>query len=328
MGESVQEAVRLAMEAVRWEEYVPAGADVALKINLTHDMLLPGSATSPWVIEGVVQAIRKRVGEIYLVESDQVLIRCDLAFRRYNLEPLLRRYGLHWHNLSRGEYEEVERELDGVVYRFHVPKILRRLTVITLPVLKTHFRCLMSGALKNQYGCLEDERHNFHDRLAQYIGLINDEVRPVLAVMDGTVGMEGNGPKSGRPRVCDLVLASSDLVALDAVACRLMGFDPRAVEHIVLAQRLGLGSMEGIRVEGEDPEACCLHFQPPRENFVAKVEGRLRRLPGQGAIFRSGLLKFFTLGARGWYWIWYHLLEGRRFRNTVLATRYGAQYRP
>ncbi len=327
VGPSVQDSVRATLEAVDWESLIPEGADVALKVNLTHDMLMPGSNTSPWVVEGVVRTIGERVGTIYLTDADQVLIKVATAFRRSGLGPVCDKYDLKFHNLSSGRFEIVERELDGETFRFKYPEFLRGVTTITLPVLKTHFRCMITGALKNQYGCLEVARHNFHDQLSQYICLVNAEVRPALSLMDGTVGMEGDGPKSGLPRVCDLLLASADPVALDTAAARVMGFDPERIEHIVLCHREGLGRMDGIRYPGLDPAEANLNFQPPQENFVAKIEGRLRHAPGAGKIFSGGLLTFFSLGAKLWYLVWYYILTGRRRRNRILKTRYGPQFK-
>lgn len=327
VGPAVQSSVRRLLEAMDWTSRIPAGADVALKVNLTHDMLMPGSNTSPWVVEGVVQAIRERVGTITLTDADQVLIKVATAFRRSGLGPIVEKYGLKFHNLSSGPYEIVERKLRGETFRFKYPEFLRNVTTITLPVLKTHFRCMLTGALKNQYGCLEDSRHNFHDQLAQYICLVNAEVRPALSLMDGTVGMEGDGPKSGIPRVCDLLLGSADPVALDTAAARVMGFDPQQIEHIVLCHQEGLGRMDEIRYPGLDPGEVRLNFQPPRENFVARIEGRLRHAPGAGKIFSGGLLTFFSLGAKLWYRIWYYILTGRRRRNKILKTRYGPQFK-
>lgn len=327
VGPSVQDAVRELLEALNWEQYIPQGADVALKVNLTHDMLMPGSNTSPWFVEGVVQTIKDRVRSITLTDADQVLIKVATAYRRSGLGPIVEKYGLRFHNLSSGRYEIVEREVEGETFRFKYPEFLRGVTTITLPVLKTHFRCMLTGALKNQYGCLEDARHNFHDQLSQYICLINNEVKPVLSLMDGTVGMEGDGPKSGIPRVCDLVLGSPDPVALDTAAARVMGFDPEGIDHLKLCHREGLGRMDGIEYPALDPEAVELDFIPPKENFVAVIEGRLRHAPGAGKIFSGGLLTFFSLGAKLWYLVWYHLLAGRRRRNRILKTRYGPQFK-
>ena len=101
----------------------------------------------------------------------------------------------------------------------------------------------------------------------------------------------------------------------------------QGIDHLGLCQREGLGRMEGIVYPGLDPQEVQLDFQPPKENFVAVIEGRLRHAPGAGKIFSGGLLTFFSLGAKLWYLIWYYVLTGRRRRNRILKTRYGPQYK-
>ena len=106
--------------------------------------------------------------------------------------------------------------------------------MITLPLLKTHNKTTLSGAIKNQWGCLETLRHNFHPVLPEALVDLNTLVRPRFAVMDGTVGLEGDGPKSGRPKEMNVILASANLVGIDSVAAQVMGFDPSAVTHLTL----------------------------------------------------------------------------------------------
>ena len=81
-------------------------------------------------------------------------------------------------------------------------------------------------------------------------------MRPALAVMDGTVGLEGNGPKSGRPRVVDRVLCSSDPVALDTIQAIMMGIDPATVVHLAKCAARGIGTNQRDRIEvrGLEPE--------------------------------------------------------------------------
>ena len=76
-------------------------------------------------------------------------------------------------------------------------------------------KTVITGALKNQWGCLSKMRHEYHLVLDDALADINSVCRPRFAIMDGTIGLEGNGPKSGFPKVADRVLASADPVALD-----------------------------------------------------------------------------------------------------------------
>ena len=78
---SVIASVEHAIESARWREFIPRSAEVALKPNLGWDLLLPGATTSPWALEEVVRTIRDWAGAIYVVESDQVVVDVEKAFR-------------------------------------------------------------------------------------------------------------------------------------------------------------------------------------------------------------------------------------------------------
>ena len=102
-GETLQErvvdAVRNAMELAGWTNYISNGVDVALKLNLTLDILLPGSNTSPWVVKGVIEAIYDHVRNIYLVDSNQLLFSADKAFRTSFVKHLADKYEkVFWYN--------------------------------------------------------------------------------------------------------------------------------------------------------------------------------------------------------------------------------------
>ncbi len=108
--------------------------------------------------------------------------------------------------------------------------------VISLPKLKTHGLTRFTGAVKNQFGCvpglLKNQQHARMPDVLNFAAMlvdINTLVRPRLYIMDAVMAMEGNGPRSGRPRKLGLLLISSDPIALDAVACKLIDLDPAFV---------------------------------------------------------------------------------------------------
>ena len=326
----VPEAVRACMEAAEWRRFISPGAAVCLKPNLGWDLFLPGAVTSPWVVEGVIQTIRDYVGKIYLVEADQVLVNCERALRQTRMDELIRRYDLEWVNLSREQFVEVEVPDARVLPRLRLPEILLRTELITIPVMKTHNKTTLTGALKNQWGCLPQDRHRYHGVVHAAIADVNRALRPRFAVMDATVCLEGAGPKSGRPRLMDLVLASGDLVALDAVAATLMGFDPPRIEHLRECAELGLGTFDRARIAtlGPDPDELAVSFQPARDNLVSRVEMALRHWRYARCVFGSCVFDFCCYGANWWYWLWYHLGPGSRRRDQVLRDpRYGPQWK-
>ena len=120
---------------------------------------------------------------------------------------------------------------------------------------------------------------------------LNRSVRPAFAVMDGTIGLEGNGPKSGRPRVADLILASQDPVALDTVQALCMGLDPARIGHLAScgARGVGVSDPERIEIRGCDLASARVAFQPARQNAVAAVETLFRRSAFRRLVFETDL---------------------------------------
>jgi len=134
--------------------------------------------------------------------------------------------------------------------------------LITLPKLKTHALTRMTGAVKNQFGCIPGMlKGEFHmrmpdvDRFAQMLVDLNRLLRPRLAIMDGIVGMEGNGPRGGNPRQVGAIIVSDDLVAVDATVCRIMNLDPALVGTVTHGTAWGLGNGADITYVGDPLEA-------------------------------------------------------------------------
>jgi uncharacterized protein (DUF362 family) len=312
--DDVSAAVREALELAEWRSAVPAGAHVALKVNLGWDRFVPGSITSPAVAEAVIGVLRGRAAAITVIEADQVLEDIEKAFRESGMAEVCERTGARWVNLSRTTLDaRIERADNRVVRAVDVPRWLHDAVLVSLPVMKTHGKTVISGALKNQWGCLEKSRHEYHLVLAEAIADVNVLVRPALALTDGTIGLEGDGPKSGRSRIADRILCSRDLVALDTVQAAVMGFDPARVAHLAEAARRGLGTcaLEEIEVRGLALAQARVSFRPARENAVGRVETILRRSWLRRLVFRTPLFAACLWAARRYYDLW-SLLHARR----------------
>jgi hypothetical protein len=146
--------------------------------------------------------------------------------------------------------------------------------------------------------------------------------------MDATIGLEGNGPKAGRPREAGLVLASGDIVALDTVAAQIMGLDPASVAHIQLCagHELGVCDMRQIEVVGEQVSDVLTPFSLAKHNAVSWLEILLRKSALRSLAFNTPLFALLCWGARRYYDLW-DLLIGRRLRAEVLQnSAYAAQW--
>ena len=118
--------------------------------------------------------------------------------------------------------------------------------IIHLPTVKTHVFTTTTGAMKNAFGGLLNEHRHWthpviHETLVDLLMIQQKIHRGVFAVMDGTFAGDGPGPRCMIPRVKNVILASADQVAIDAVAAKLMGMDPLSIKFIRLAHELGLG---------------------------------------------------------------------------------------
>ncbi|HIH43930.1 MAG TPA: DUF362 domain-containing protein, partial [Candidatus Methanoperedenaceae archaeon] len=131
--------------------------------------------------------------------------------------------------------------------------------IISMPKLKTHGSTLFTGAVKNMFGAVPQKTRMLahalvtNERFSSALVDIYSALKPHIAVMDAVVGMEGDGPRHGQPRKVGLVLASFDPPALDAVAGKIVGFEPGAILTTKFAHErgLGCGDLSKISVLGE-----------------------------------------------------------------------------
>lgn len=172
--------------------------------------------------------------------------------------------------------------------KFYVARgILESDGVVSLPKLKTHGLERFTGCIKNQFGCVVGIRKGeFHVKLpdatdfARMIVDLNNFIKPRLYVMDGIMAMEGNGPRGGTPRPMNVLLFSTDPVALDATACRLINLNPLLVPAIVCGSETGAGTFleEEIEIAGDDYKSLiCSDFIVDRTPVKAKRKNQTAR---------------------------------------------------
>jgi uncharacterized protein (DUF362 family) len=144
---------------------------------------------------------------------------------------------------------------DGI----RIPDFFIGKNIVHLPTVKAHMYTTTTGAMKNAFGgLLSRYRHYTHTQIHETLVdllAIQKEIHPgIFAVMDGTTAGNGSGPRMMRPVVKNVILASADQVAIDAVAAQMMGFDPMGIRYIRLAHErgLGLGDVREIELVGDD----------------------------------------------------------------------------
>jgi len=243
------------------ERFVRPGEHVLLKPNL-----LTGSpperavTTHPAVFAAVTRALRAAGVELAYGDSPGMGVPVAAA-RRSGIVRVAEELGVALGDFTHGR--EVSFPEGRLVKRFTLaPAALEADAIVSLPKLKTHGLMRLTGAIKNQFGCIPGMlKAEFHARLpnvdyfAQMLVDLNRLLRPRLYVMDGIVAMEGNGPRNGDPRPMGVLLLSDDPVALDATASRLINLDPQLVLTTRWGEAWGLGVAREVEVVGEPLES-------------------------------------------------------------------------
>ena len=268
------------MRLACYQRFLPKNVETALKINITWHYFYPACSTTPWQLDGVIATLLEDgypKEKIFGCHNRTVVVsakRGEVANKQKQV--VVDKYGLrNIHLYEKGEewirYEPKAqmRVLDKIYPAgIRIPKRLAGASVIHLPTMKTHVFTGITGAMKNAFGGLLFEKRHWthsviHETLVDLLA-IQKEIHPgIFAVMDGTFAGDGPGPRCMTPRVANYILASGDMVAIDAVAAKIMGFDPLSIKFIRLAheQGLGCGDVRDIDVAGQDISKVNLHFR-------------------------------------------------------------------
>ena len=212
-----------------------------------------GATTDPRIVEALIRNLLSEgidSSEIFVVESETAFRNLEKAFRVLGYSDIIEKYDVKFLNLSKLEEEVVKgRDFHGEI---RIPRLLLQdKFYISVAKLKTHCQEWISCSLKNQLGCLPDrDKVKFHPHLPELIADVNHIIRPNMAIVDGLFGMEGYGPIMGKPVEMNLIMCSRDLVALDAIACQIIGVNPQRVGHLRLCK--DLGNMDNVELLGVD----------------------------------------------------------------------------
>jgi hypothetical protein len=186
--------------------------------------------------------------------------------------------------LDESPYETVDIPGAKVLRRARIPKILLEAdAIIDMPKMKTHLHTTITAGIKNMMGILPPEqklmyhREDIHQKLVDIIKL----AKPKLTVVDAVQAIEGSA-MMGRIVDMNLVIAGTDVVATDAVAAAVMGFDPSQIRHIQIAdhEKIGVGDISKIDVVGESIESVKRVFAPPDLRLIGAFEGVDARVGG------------------------------------------------
>jgi len=322
------------------------GAGTILKDNISWHYPFPGANTTPWQLEGAVLALRHAgFDDLSCVQNKTVVTN---AFKGEDLNhyravcakhgvPL--RYNFKPEDMAWVEYRPRARM--RALHRVYpegirLPDYFFGKNVVHLPTVKCHIYTTTTGAMKNAFGGLLSSKRHYthswiHETLVDLLA-IQKEIHPGLfALVDGTTAGNGPGPRTMHPVVKNCMLAGADQVAVDAVAAKLMGFDPMSIGYIRLAHQdgLGIGDPRDIELVGDDFSGESWGFSVGN-NAASRVGhlvwfGPLQRL--QKLFFHTPLVHAFALGSELYhdYYRW-PLKDARVFEAWKRTTAWGALF--
>ena len=258
-GERSLETVNKAIDLIQFQDALKDWERVLIKVNfITTKNWETGATTDPMVVEALVHRLRELGKEAIIVESDAQTTNADKAWVASGMDKLGERLDVPFINMRHAD-EKVELEVPGgrVLKKIKVAKIATESAIISAAKLKTHMGTKVTLGLKNMFGMLTTKfKGQFHIRgIDKVIHDINKTIPPQVTVIDGFIAMEGRGPVHGNPVKMDTIIASIDPVAADAIGSRVMGFEPKEIDHIRWSHESGIGTMENISVVGDSVES-------------------------------------------------------------------------
>ncbi len=298
---TVLEDYHRLMNLAGYQDVIARDADTALKINISWHFFFPGSSTTPWQLEGVIRTMERDGYDPNLIHgchNRTVVIDAHLGERENKQINVIDAHGLRNVHLYEGQEWIHIRDAVGdladkflclnEVYPkgFHIPKRFIGENIIHLPTVKTHVFTTTTGAMKNAFGGLLNEKRHWthpviHETLVDLLTIQKKVHRGVFAVMDGTFAGDGPGPRCMVPHVKNVLLASADQVAIDATAAKMMGMEPlRDLKYVRLAHDMGLGCGDPGQIEivGDvDAAQENWHFEGPfkKMTFAAKMQHKI-----------------------------------------------------
>jgi uncharacterized protein (DUF362 family) len=343
--ETVIDDYARVMDLAGYRDVLARDRDTLLKLNLSWTKYFPACSSQPWQVDGVVSKMLADGFErarLIPVENRTVVTEPRQGCRNNRWEPVLERHGLTFTPLT---------EVDWQVYRFkspllklneifpegiQIPAIYPGRQIVHLPTVKTHGHAVMTGSVKNSFGgLLREVRHYAHKYMHEVLVdllYLQRELHPaVFTVMDGTIAGDGAGPRTMVPRVKSLLLAAEDSVAIDAIASKLMGFDPLSIPFLRMAQERGLGIADprDIELVGDDVSRENFGFQT-RRSLVIWGDQMIRRgflRPLERLLLHSPLMVWAPFASNVYHdALWYPTIGHARIR-TFMRTEWGQLFR-
>lgn len=343
--ETVLDDIRALMGLADYQRFLPKDRDTLIKLNLSWTKYFPSCSSQPWQVEGAVRTLIEdgySREKLIPVENKTVVTNPRKGARNNKWLPILEKYGLEFVPLP---------DVEWMVYPFkspllklneifpegiQIPKMYVGKSILHLPTVKTHGHSTTTGAVKNAFGgLLKEVRHYAHKYIHEVLVdllYMQRELHPGLfCVMDGTVCGNGAGPRTMLPEIKNIILASGDSLAIDAVAAKIMGFEPMDIPYIRMAHErgLGVGDLREVEIAGEDISEMNFGFKT-RRSLVIWGDQMIRKgflRPFERLLLHSPLVFWAPFASNVYHdLMWYPTIGRKRIRR-FMKTEWGALWK-
>jgi uncharacterized protein (DUF362 family) len=339
--ETVLDTYREIMHLADYQNCISRDTETLLKLNLSWTKYFPACSSQPWQVEGIIKTMIEdgfSKEKLLPVENKTVVTNPVEGAQNNRWTPVLQKYGLNFTPLPEVEWIKYEfkdklLKLDQIFPEgIEIPKIFPGRNVIHLPTLKTHGHSQTTGAIKNAFGgLLKEARHYAHKYIHEVLVdlvIMQKELHPgIFAVMDGTVCGDGAGPRTMIPKIKNFILASSDSVAIDAIAAKIMGYNPMEIPYLRMCDEMNLGiaNPENIEILGEDISDVNFGFITKRSFVIwgdqMLRKGFLRFL--EKPLLHSPLIIWAPFASNLYHdYLWYPTIGKKRIRE-FMKTEWG-----
>ncbi|WP_340817848.1 DUF362 domain-containing protein [Methanolobus sp. WCC4] len=341
--ETILDDYKELMHLADYNKHVSKNYPTTIKINLSWTLFYPACSTPPWQLDGVLKTLREDGYENIVGVENQTVVTHPWKGAYYNKWlPILEKHNVDFQPLT--DVNWVKHEPKAEMLAMHdifdeiiVPEMFLDTNVIHLPTVKTHGHTTTTGSMKNAFGGLiPKHRHHAHKKIHEVLVdllAIQQEIhKGIFATMDGCICGNGAGPRTMVPFAGNVILGSDDQVAIDAVAAKMMGFEPMDIDYIRLAhdRGLGIGDIDQIDIVGLDRsefEDMNFGFEASKSPII-KWDQRIRKNTANikwlhSLLFRSPIFRSFIFASETYHdRIWYPTV-GKKHIQDFMQTEWG-----
>jgi len=344
--ETIFDDIERLMKLANFEAALPKHVRTGLKINISWQTWYPACSTAPWQLEGVIRTLQNAgYTDLVGIHNDTVVVNTADGERNnkhkfvtdkmnvpciYTFDPAVK-----WVEYKPKTPFRVLHDIypEGVF----IPEPMIGINILHLPTVKTHVFTTITGAMKNAFGGLLGRKRHWthsviHETLVDLLQIQQDIHPGIFAVMDGTFSGDGPGPRAMRWHETDVILASADQVAIDAISAKIQGFDPMSLPFIRLAHEagMGIGDPGQIQILGAEEVALENWGYKQEDTFASRGQkmiyhGWLKFV--EKPLLRSPLVPWSYFASNFYHNVYWYPFVGRKRVEAALQTKWGQMFK-